>query len=118
MKINIDNLEFEFKLRGDKKDFDLFPATMILTIGQFKVKGFSVRKTKFEENVNRFVIHPPANRAGAIWIKLFWADKEDWELLSKRALKQFDQEHTDYLIENSIELKNKEQGIDPEAIKF
>jgi hypothetical protein len=101
MKIKVNELEYEFKFMENN---DEMPAIMTLIIGQFKVKGFRVMKTKFEDNDKRFVLYPPANRTGGgKWIKIFWTDvKEDWSLLEKEALEQFDKEHTEYLLNNSV----------------
>ena len=79
MKINIENLEFKFKFR-DNEDL---PATMTLIIGQFEVRGFRVRKSKFSDSEQRFVLFPPAVSAGNNkWIKIFFCyDKESWKKL-------------------------------------
>lgn len=100
MKINIDDLEFKFKFRDDLE----MPATMILIIGQFKVKGFTIRKSKFEENNKRFVLFTPSNRsANGKWIKIFWTDvKDDWKLLEKKVLEEFDKQHSEYLLNKDI----------------
>ncbi|MFA6532994.1 MAG: hypothetical protein WCT22_03280 [Patescibacteria group bacterium] len=93
MRINIDDLKFKFKFKDDPE----MPATMVLIVGQFEIRGFTVRKSKFDENAKRYVLYPPANRsASGKWIKIFWTElKEEWELLEKRALKQFEEEQTD-----------------------
>lgn len=96
MRINVNELSFEFKFKDD----DEHPATMILKVGQFQIRGFRIMKTAFEENKKRFVLFPPANRTrNNKWIKIFWTDiKPDWELLENLALKQFNKEHEEYLL--------------------
>ncbi len=88
------------------------PATMTLIIGQFQIKGFRVMKTKFADNAERFFIKPPANRLKTgKWIDLFWTDsKDDWKLLEKKALKQFDEEQSAFLMEKQFKQENKETG--------
>ncbi len=99
MKISIDDLKFKFKF----KENDNMPAIMTLIIGQFEVRGFKVLKTQFEENRQKFVIYPPSKSLDHNkWLQLFWTeDKEDWNLLCKKALEQFDKEHTDWLLEQT-----------------
>ena len=121
MKINIDDLKYEFKFR-EREDSDAFPATMILRIGQFEVKGFSVRKTGFEENEKGFFLSPPSNRiGGGKWIKLFFTEiKEDWGKLEANALKQFNKEHQEYLIkvfgQIPVKKKTNKEEIDVDKI--
>jgi len=114
MNINVDELQFEFKFRDDEN----FPAQMTLIIGQFKVKGFTVRKTSFEISDKSFVLFPPSSPSGrGKWIKLFWTDdKPDWELLEKKALQSFHNKHTDFVIQGAITKSDK--NINPDEIKF
>ena len=89
MKIDINEIRFQFKL----KDNPQMPAVVTLFIGQFQIRGFRIMKSKFDDSSKRHYLTPPANRLGnGGFIKLFWADKEDWALLEKRALEQFDEE--------------------------
>jgi hypothetical protein len=110
MRIKIEDLEFKFKFRDDED----FPATMTLFIGQFEVRGFTIRKTKFSDNSNNFALFPPANRSGhGKWVKIFFTEiKNDWKELEDRVLQQFNEEHTDYLI------KNNNDEIDVNNISF
>lgn len=105
MTINIDDLKFKFKFKDDPE----MPATMVLIIGQFEVRGFTVRKSKFEENKKRYVLYPPSNRSSSgKWIKIFWTElKEEWELLEKGALKQFEEEQTDKCLRESCSPKEE-----------
>lgn len=112
MDINVNELKFEFKFRDD----EMAPALMTLFIGQFKIKGFVVRKTKFNDNNKRFWLSPPIIYSGQRSIKTFWTEnKKDWILLEKRALEQFDQEQTNELIkEVNKTIKTKtEVGWEP-----
>jgi hypothetical protein len=107
MNVNLDELQFEFKFRDEEK----FPAQMTLIIGQFKIKGFSVRKSNYEDSDVKFVLYPPASPAGHNkWIKLFWtSSKPDWKMLEEKAIKQFNNEHEEYLLSN---VNTKEIDID------
>lgn len=100
MTIDLNALKLKFKFTDNPE----MPATMILTIGQFQVRGFTVRKSKYEENNEPFVLFPPANRsAGGKWIKIFWTDDKDlWKSFCKIALDKFSIEHTEYLINQSV----------------
>ena len=109
MRIDVNELEFKFKFR-DEQDF---PATTVLTIGQFEVRGFSVRKTQYKDNAKNFVLFPPASKAGKGWLKIFFTDdKNNWKLLEEKALKQFDREHTDYLVKEQILPKEDDINVD------
>lgn len=112
MFINVNDLKFEFKFR-DQADMDKFPATMTLIIGQFKIKGFSIRKTIYEENKNNFVLFPPSNPAGGgKYIKLFWTKpKENWKELEEKALEQFKKEHEEFLLNSSANQLNDLSNI-------
>lgn len=125
MKINIDDLKFKFKFR-EGGDSETFPATMVLAIGQFEIRGFSVRKTAFKENPNGFVLFPPANRSsGGKYIKIFFTDiKEDWHKLENKVLERFEKEHTTHLSAIFGDQfipdipKNKSREITTDNIKF
>lgn len=110
MKINKDQLRFKFKFQ-DKDDF---PASMTLSVGQFEIRGFTIRKTQFSTNVKRYVLFPPAKGlGGGKWLHLFRApDKKDWQELEDIVLEQFDKEHADYLIAN-LKIESS-----PDSIKF
>lgn len=115
MKIDIKDLKIKFKFRDDPE----FPANVTLTIGQFEVRGFSIRKSQFEENSKRFVMYPPASRGGKGWIKIcFVYDKEDWKEFEDWVLKKFEEEHTEYLFGESIKSESSEKEIDVSGIKF
>ena len=116
MKIDINDLEFIFKFRDD----DEMPAIMTLIIGQFQIRGFPVRKSKFANDSKRFALFPPSNRTGkGGWVKIFFTEiKKDWYLLEQRALTQFDIEHSDYLTNKSIGLNNDDKEIKAEDIDF
>ncbi|MBN1325870.1 hypothetical protein JW977_02735 [Candidatus Falkowbacteria bacterium] len=99
MTIDLNALKFKFKFTDNPE----MPATMILIIGQFEIRGFTIRKSIFE-NKEPFVAYPPANRSGGgKWIKIFWTDdKELWNSFCKLVLEKFNTEHTEYLISQSI----------------
>ena len=89
MKLDINEFTFQFKFKDDPQ----MPAVLTLLIGQFQIRGFRIMKSKFADASKTHYLTPPANRLGnGKFIKLFWADKEDWALLEKRALEQFDEE--------------------------
>ena len=99
MKINIAQLEFKFKFRDDID----FPASMTLLIGQFEVRGFTIRKSKFQNNDKRHALFPPAkNMGGKKWLHLFHSpDKKEWDELQDAAIKQFNEEHENYLLQQA-----------------
>ncbi len=110
MNVNKDQLQFKFKFQ----DNDDFPAGLTLVIGQFEIRGFTIRKTKFSSNVKRYALFPPAKGlGGGKWLHLFRApDKKDWQELEDIVLEQFDKEHSDYLMTN-LKIKTS-----PDEIKF
>lgn len=72
-----------------KKNKDV-PATVSLSFGPYQIRGFSIRKTKFDDNENDYYLCPPTRWVrGGNYFKLFWADKEEWEKLEKRVLEEF-----------------------------
>jgi len=101
MTIDLKALKFKFKFTDNPE----MPATMTLTIGQFEIRGFTIRKSKFEENKEPFVLFPPANRSWkGSWIKIFWTDdKEIWKLFCKEVLEKFNLEHTEYLLNQQFD---------------
>lgn len=109
MRINIEDLKFKFKFKDDPE----MPATMILIIGQFEVKGFRVFKTKFAENTSRYYIKPPANRTGSgKWVDIFWVNvPKDWKLLEKLALEQFEREQEEKLLGEFGHTEKKESPV-------
>lgn len=104
MTIDLNNLQLKFKFT----DNDEMPATMTLLLGQYEVRGFSIRKSKFEENKEPFVVYPPANRSKkGGWIKIFWTDNiELWKSFSKAVLVKFNSEHTEYLLNQQFNEKD------------
>jgi hypothetical protein len=93
-----DTLEFEFKFKNDDEN----PATMILHVGSFKIRGFRVQKSKFDGKIP-YYISPPANRGPKGWIQIVWVeDKSEWKRIEEKALTQFDKEHTEHLMKESI----------------
>jgi hypothetical protein len=90
MKINISDLDFKIKLT----DKDEMPAIVTFVVGQFEIRGFTIRRTKFKESIKRFVLYPPANRVGINkWIKIFWTeDKEEWAKIEDTVLEKFNTE--------------------------
>ncbi|NMC51527.1 hypothetical protein GYA54_02225 [Candidatus Kuenenbacteria bacterium] len=93
MKINIDELEFNFKFKND----DNMPATMTLVIGQFEVRGFKVVATHYESNKNKFKLYPPSKSMGNDkWFHLFFTpDKNEWGKIEQRALEKFNEGRLD-----------------------
>jgi hypothetical protein len=62
-------------------------ASLSIQIGQYKIRGFTIRKSKFDD---KYFISPPHRKlSGGKWAKLFWANKEDWEELEKLILEKF-----------------------------
>lgn len=100
MKIDITTLEYQFKFRDDND----FPATMILKIGQFEIKGFRIMASQYQDSAKRFFLKPPSNRVqNGKWLNIVWMDsKDDWSEFEKFALKKFDDEHTENLMKTSI----------------
>ena len=95
MRININELQFKFKFRDDPE----MPATMVLVVGQFEIRGFRVLKSKFEENATRYYIKPPSNKTSRGWVDIFWVNApKDWSLLEKLVLEQFSKEQEEKLL--------------------
>lgn len=83
MKIDMQNIELAFY----PVDRDDLVANLSVQIGQFKVRGFTIRKSKFGD---KFFVSPPHRKLnGGRWVKLFWANKEDWGELEKFILDKF-----------------------------
>ena len=97
MKINIHDIAYKFKFREDIE----FPATMTLIVGQFEVRGFTVRKSKYTDSNQLHAIFPPSkNVGGSKWLHLFYTpDKKEWVLLEKAALQKFNKQHEKYLLD-------------------
>jgi hypothetical protein len=95
MKINIEDLKFEFTLKKNMKIL----AIMNLQIGQFTIKGFKVMESKFK----RFALFPPSTPTGHNkWFQIFWTgDKESWKKLEEAAIKQFDEEQTESMLKET-----------------
>ncbi len=110
MKINVDDLVFKFKFRDDGD----FPAQVTVTIGQFEVRGFAIRKTNFPTGTKRHALYPPAkSMGGGKWLHIVRApEKGDWQKFEDIVLEQFDKEYTDYL------MTKLNSGGNPDNINF
>ncbi len=97
MKINTHEISFRFKFRDDIN----FPATMTVVIGQFEIRGFTVRKSKFEDANQLYAVFPPSkNVGGPKWLHLFYTpDKKEWVLFEKVALEKFKKEQDRHLLD-------------------
>ncbi|PIR03773.1 MAG: hypothetical protein COV59_03815 [Candidatus Magasanikbacteria bacterium CG11_big_fil_rev_8_21_14_0_20_39_34] len=96
MTITTADMKFKFKFRDDID----FPASMTLLIGQFEVRGFTVRKSKYPNGSVRHTLYPPSkNVGGAKWLHIFYVpNKEDWAKIERAALDAFYAEFDDHLM--------------------
>ena len=95
--IDIHEIELIFKFSDDNEA----PAKVALDFGLFQIRGFVIRKTKFEENKNKFYVSPPSIRTGKGWIKIFFADNKNWwGKLENKILSEFDELNDDKLLKD------------------
>lgn len=94
--IDINEIELIFKFCDDNEA----PAKVALDFGSFQIRGFVIRKTKFDENKNRFYVSPPSIRTGkGGWVKIFFADNKNWwRKLENKILTEFDESHNNELL--------------------
>ena len=94
-KIPYSELQFKFKFT----EKDEMPAAMILIIGQFEIRGFAIRMSKFKENSENFFLTVPKRSMGHNnWVAVFFTKpKEEWKKFEKAVLRQFHKEHDEFL---------------------
>jgi len=103
--ITIDDIKFKFFFRKDvdENEFERMPASMsIVVCDVIEIKGLKVMKAYKEGSRSRFLIYPASKSLGHNkWFDYSWVEPELWKQITEKALREFDEEHTAFLLKQT-----------------